>query len=215
VIPLTATEARVVAAIPPVEEALQRELGLARAEVRGRTLFAGFNLPTLNSNGIQGANVGALAANVIPTVARATLDRRLVPGNDAARQVAKVVAHMKDRGWLVLDREPTEAERAEHARILRLEAKSGGTNPQRTAMDLPLAQAVVAAVQSTVAYPVVQLPSLGGTWPLITIEEMLGAKLLTVPVVNADNHQHAENENVQVQFLWDGIETDAALMMLR
>jgi hypothetical protein len=33
--------------------------------------------------------------------------------------------------------------------------------------------------------------------------------------VNADNHQHAENENVPVQFLWDGIETDAALMMLR
>ena len=82
-------------------------------------------------------------------------------------------------------------------------------------MDLPLAQAVVAAVQSTVAYPVVQLPSLGGTLPLITIEEMLGAKLLTVPVVNADNNQHAENENVQVQFLWDGIETCAALMMLR
>ena len=115
----------------------------------------------------------------------------------------------------MLDREPTEAERAEHARILRLEAKSGGTNPQRTAMDLPLALAVVAAVQSTVAYPVVQLPSLGGTLPLITIEEMLGAKLLTVPVVNADNNQHAENENVQVQFLWDGIETCAALMTLR
>ena len=215
VIPLTATEARAVAAIPPVEEALQRELGLARAEVPGRTWFAGFNLPTLDINGLQGANVGALAANVIPTVARATLDLRLVPGNDAARQVAKVVAHLKDRGWLVLDRDPTEAERAEHARILRLEAKSGGTNPQRTAMDLPLAQAVVAAVQSTVAYPVVQLPSLGGTLPLITIEEMLGAKLLTVPVVNADNNQHAENENVQVQFLWDGIETCAALMMLR
>ena len=215
VVPLTATEARAVAAIPPVEEALQRELGLARAEVPGRTWFAGFNLPTLDINGLQGANVGALAANVIPTVARATLDLRLVPGNDAARQVAKVVAHLKDRGWLVLDRDPTEAERAEHARILRLEAKSGGTNPQRTAMDLPLAQAVVAAVQPTVAYPVVQLPSLGGTLPLITIEEMLGAKLLTVPVVNADNNQHAENENVQVQFLWDGIETYAALMTLR
>jgi len=156
-----------------------------------------------------------LCRNLRRAVARATLDLRLVPGNDAARQVAKVVAHIEVRGWLVLDRDPTDAERAEHARIIRFEAKSGGTNPQRTAMDLPLAQAVVAAVQSTVDYPVVQLPSLGGTLPLIIIEEMLGAKLLTVPVVNADNNQHAENENVQVQFLWDGIETYAALMMLR
>jgi acetylornithine deacetylase/succinyl-diaminopimelate desuccinylase-like protein len=43
---------------------------------------------------------------------------------------------------------------------------------------------------------------------------MLGTQLLTVPIVNADNNQHAENENVQVQFLWDGIETYAALMTM-
>lgn len=215
VIPPTPAEQRAVAAIPSVEEALRRDLGLARAEVPGRSLFEGFSLPTLNINGIQGANVGPLAANVIPTIARATLDLRLVPGNDAARQVAKVVAHIKARGWHVLDRDPTDAERAAHPRIIRIETKSGGTNAQRTPLDAPIAQAVVAAVQSTVEYPVVLLPSLGGTLPLIVIEEMLGTKLLTVPIVNADNNQHAENENVQVQFLWDGIETYAALMTMR
>ena len=215
VIPLTVAEQRAVAAIPPVEEDLKRELGLARAEVPGRTLFEGFALPTLNLNGIQGANVGALAANVIPTIARATLDLRLVPGNDAQRQVAKVVAHIEARGWHVLDRDPTDAERAAHARLIRIDAKSAGTNAQRTPMDLPIAQAVITAVQSTVDYPIVLLPSLGGTLPLITIEELLGTKLLTVPVVNSDSNQHAENENVKVQFLWDGIETYAALMTMR
>ena len=215
VIPLTAAEQRALAAIPSVEEDLQRELGLARAEVPGRTLFEGFALPTLNLNGIQGANVGALAANEIPTVARATLDLRLVAGNDAQRQVAKVVTHIEARGWHVLDRDPTDAERAQHARLIRIDAKSAGTNAQRTPMDLPIAQAVIAAVQSTVDYPIVLLPSLGGTLPLITIEELLGTKLLTVPVVNSDSNQHAENENVKVQFLWDGIETYAALMTMR
>lgn len=214
-IPLTSAEQQAVAAIPSVEDALKRELGLARAEVPGRTLFEGFNLPTLNINGIQAANVGPLAANIIPSVARATLDLRLVPGNDAQRQVAKVVDHIRSRGWLVLDRDPTDAERVEHARIIRVETKSRGTNPQRTPLALPIAQSVVAAVQSTVDYPIVQMPSLGGTLPLIVIEEMLGTKLLTVPIVNADNNQHAENENVKVQFLWDGIETYAALMTMR
>ena len=115
----------------------------------------------------------------------------------------------------MLERDPTDAERAEHAKLIRVETKSGGTNAQRTPLDSPIAQSVVAAVQSTVDYPVVLLPSLGGTLPLITIEQMLGAKILTVPVVNADNNQHAENENVQVQFLWDGIETYAALLTMR
>jgi acetylornithine deacetylase/succinyl-diaminopimelate desuccinylase-like protein len=215
VIPLTPAEQRAVAAIPSVEDDLKRELGLARSEAPGRTLFEGFNLPGLNLNGIQGANAGALAANVIPTVARATLDLRLAPGNDAQRQIAKVVAHIQARGWHVLDRDPTDAERAQHARLIRVDAKSKGTNAQRTPMELPIAKAVAAAVQSTVDYPIVQLPSLGGTLPLIMIEQMLGTKLVTVPIANSDNNQHAENENVQVQFLWDGIETYAALMTMR
>ena len=63
-------------------------------------------------------------------------------------------------------------------------------------------------------YEVVHLPSLGGTLPLVVIERMLGSPVLTVPVVNADNNQHAENENVKVRFLWDGIETYAALLTM-
>jgi len=215
VIPLTPAERQALAAVPSIEDELKRELGLANPEVPGRTLFEGFTLPTLNINGIQGANVGLLAANVIPTVARATLDLRLVSGNDAKRQVAKVVAHIEARGWHVLDRDPTDAERAQYSRIIRIELKSLGTNPQRTPMDLPIARAVVAAVQSTVDYPVVQLPTLGGTLPLITIEQMLGPKIISVPVVNSDSNQHAENENLKVQFLWDGLETYAALMTMR
>jgi hypothetical protein len=160
---------------------------------------------------IQGANVYSNAANVIPSVARVTLDLRLVPGNDAQRQVAKAVAHIKARGWHALDRDPTDVERARYPRLMRINPGKG-SNAQRTPMNLPIARDVVAAVQSTVDYPVVQLPTIGGTLPLALIDEMLGGKCIIVPVVNADNNQHAENENVKVQFLWDGIETYAALM---
>ena len=214
ILPLTPPEQRALAAIPSVEESLKRELGLARPEKPGRTLFEGYTLPTLNINGIVSADVGPLAANIIPNVARATLDLRLVLGNDVQRQLGKVVAHIKAQGWHVLDRDPTDAERAQHPKLIRLDTKSAGNNAQRTPMEAPLARAVVAAVQSTVDYPVVLMPTLGGTLPLIVIEQMLGTQLLTVPIVNADNNQHAENENVQVQFLWDGIETYAALMTM-
>ena len=95
VIPATTAEQRALAKIPPIDDELQRELGLAAREAPERTLFEGFALPGLNINGIRGADVAAQAANVIPTEARATLDLRLAPGNDWQRQTAKVVAHIE------------------------------------------------------------------------------------------------------------------------
>lgn len=192
---------------------LMKELGLAQTEVPGRSLFAGFELPTLNINGIQSANVGRLAANIIPTSARVTLDLRLVLGNDWQRQVGRVVDHIKAQSWHVLDREPTDEERLAHPKLIKVEVGKG-YNAQRTLMNLPLAQKVVAAVQSTSAEPIVRLPTGGGSLPLIIIEEELGAKIITVPAVNYDNNQHAENENVRLDYLWEGFETFAALMRL-
>jgi hypothetical protein len=36
-----------------------------------------------------------------------------------------------------------------------------------------------------------------------------------VPIANHDNNQHAENENIRLQNLFDGIETMAVLMMMK
>jgi hypothetical protein len=55
---------------------------------------------------------------------------------------------------------------------------------------------------------------MGASLPLIVIERTLGSKIITVPIANYDDNQHAENENLKVQYLWDGIETYAALMTM-
>ena len=192
---------------------LLKELGLKEPEVPGRSLLEGFELPTLNINGIASANTGRTATNVIPAVAHATLDLRLVLGIDWRQQVERVVAHMQDQGWHVIDREPTDAEREQFAKLVKVET-GPGYNAQRTLMNLPLAQAVVAAVQTTTVDPVVRLPTAGGSLPLSVIEEKLGAKVITVPAANYDNSQHAENENQLVLYLWEGMETFAALMTM-
>jgi hypothetical protein len=43
---------------------------------------------------------------------------------------------------------------------------------------------------------------------------VIGATTITVPIANHDNNQHAENENLRVGNLWDGIETMAAIMTM-
>ena len=82
-------------------------------------------------------------------------------------------------------------------------------------MDLPIAQEVIKAVQTTSPEPIVLSPSSGGSLPLYLFEKVLKANVVSVPVVNYDNNQHAENENVKVQYLWDGIEIMAAVMLIR
>lgn len=213
VTPLTAREKQAMAEVPNMETTLKAELGIARPDGSGASFMDLLMQPTLNINGIQSANVGPLAGNVIPAKTEAVLDLRLVRGTDVKRQTDRVVEHIRSRGYHVLDRDPTDAERRQHDRLIRVTIGTG-YNAQRTPMDLPLAQSVVAAVQSTSPEPVVLLPSSGGSLPLYVFEEVLKANVLTVPVVNYDNNQHAENENVRVGYLWEGIEVMAAVMQI-
>ena len=214
VIPLSASERAALAAIPDPAPMMQQELAFAEPESPTRTFLESITtLPTLNINGIVSANVGRLASNIIPTTATATLDLRLVKGNDSRRQTGKVIDHIRNQGYLVLDREPTDEERLANANIATVRSGTG-YNAQRTSMDLPVSQLVIEAVKSTTSQDVVLMPSAGGSLPLYLFEEILHTPPITVPVVNYDNNQHGENENVQIGFLWNGMETIAAIMLI-
>lgn len=122
---------------------------------------------------------------------------------------------MKSSGYYVTDREPTDEERMKYPKIIKAIAGKDGYNAQRTSLGLPIAKNVISAVKSTTNEQVVLMPTMGGSLPLLLIEKILNAKTITVPIANHDNNQHAENENIRIQNLWDGIETMAALMMMK
>jgi acetylornithine deacetylase/succinyl-diaminopimelate desuccinylase-like protein len=214
VIPLSANEKEALSKIPHIEETLKKELGIAEPEGNGKSFLELLHLPTLNINGIKSADVGELGANIIPTKAEAMLDLRLVLGNEVDKQINKVTTHIEKNGFHVIDHEPTDEERLKYSKLIKI-TRSVGYPAQRTSFDLPIVQSMVKAVQATVDYPVVLLPSAGGSLPLYLFEKTLNAKLITVPVVNYDNNQHAENENVQLKYLWEGIETIAAIMIMQ
>jgi acetylornithine deacetylase/succinyl-diaminopimelate desuccinylase-like protein len=209
--PLGDAEKRALAAAPAADADLRRELGLAQTE--GTTVLESITQPSLNINGMRSADVGAMARNVIPTTATATLDLRMVKGNTPQRQFDRLVAHIRAQGYRVLDREPTDEERRTHPLIATVTGGSGYP-ASRTPMDLPIARAIAAAVQSATDQPIVELPTLGGSLPLSVIEGALHSPTITVPIANHDNNQHAENENLRIGNLWDGIEIMAALMTM-
>ena len=212
--PIGDAERRAIAEAPAYDDELRSQLGLARTEGNGRSLLELINQPSLNINGISSGDVGALARNVIPTTATAVLDLRLVKGNDHQRQAQRLIDHIRKQGFFVIDHDPTDAERKQHALIAKVIARSGGYNAERTRMDLPISIAVTAAVQSTSKQPIVKLPTSGGSLPLSIITDHLRTVTMTVPIANYDNNQHAENENLRLQNLWDGIEIWVAVMTI-
>jgi acetylornithine deacetylase/succinyl-diaminopimelate desuccinylase-like protein len=212
--PLTVSEKQALAAVPPVDAQMKNELGFSKEETKGQSLSESIMLPSININGMQSAGTGKLASNVIPTTATANLDLRLVPGTDYIEQQQLVEAHIRKEGFHITHADPTDAERKQYPKIAKL-TLSKGYNAQRTPIDLPIAQKVIAAVRSTTKDQVVLLPSMGGSLPLFLFEKYLSAKTITVPIANHDNNQHAENENLRIQNLWDGVETMAALMLMK
>jgi len=79
-------------------------------------------------------------------------------------------------------------------------------------MDLPVSRTVIQTIEEAVGSPIIKMPSLGGSVPMYLFSDRLQTPVIGVPIVNHDNNQHAANENLRLQNLWDGIEIFANLL---
>src|SRR5262245_58119515 len=195
------------------DDVQKKEFGLARVDGGGKSLGELINLPSLNIRCISSGRVGEQAANIVPSVATAAIDLRLVKGVSKEGQVARVIAHIRKQGYHVVTSDPDDATRLAHPRIAKVVVNAGGYNAVRTPMDLSLAQNVLATARS-VRSPIAVQPTSGGSTPLDMIVDVLGTNTVSVSIVNYDNNQHSSNEDLKLLNLWNGFETHAALIML-
>jgi acetylornithine deacetylase/succinyl-diaminopimelate desuccinylase-like protein len=212
VVPLTTRERQAIAAVPVPDAEVKKELGLGWTEGSGARLNQLINQPSLNINGIRSADVAPNARNVIPSFASAALDLRLVLGNDPARQVEKLIRHIRAQGYEVLDREPTMEERLRFPRIAKV-THNGGYPAERTPLDHPLAISLERALKPQGG--LVVLPTLGGSLPLYLIRTGLGAPSVTLGFWNHDNNQHSEDENIRLGSLWAAIPALVHVMTMK
>ena len=209
--PVSDAEHRALAALPAVDRELRAELLLGATEGGGAPVAERVMLPALNVHGIRSGAVGREATNSIPTEARASLDFRLVPDQTPARVRARIESHLTQQGWFVTHDSVTAAMRLAHPRVIRAEWDSGYA-AYRLPLETPAAQAVRGALDELLGHPVLVVPMLGGSLPLSDFAAELKAPLITVPIANHDDAQHARDENLRLQNLWDGIELYAAIM---
>ena len=210
VIPLSEAEKKALAEMPDNDADLEHELGIAKPEGGGKKLAELIMEPSLNVRGLRSAYVGGQAQNVVPDRAQASLEARLVKGEDPKKKFEQIAGFIQKQGFFVIDHEPTLEERRTHARIAKV-VDEGGYRASRTPMDLPMSKAVVELVRAAAGKDTVVMPSSGGSVPMYIFED-LGLQWVGVPIVNYDNHQHGADENLRLGHFWRGMETYGAIL---
>jgi acetylornithine deacetylase/succinyl-diaminopimelate desuccinylase-like protein len=210
--PLTVSERDAIAQIPDMGPQLRQELGLAWNEGGNEPIIMRITQPAMNVRGIESGHVGEKAQNAIPTEALASVDFRLVPDQDPEKVQRAVETYITQQGFYIVTKDPDVETRMAHPRIMKLVwSASAYGRAARTSMDEPAARAVIASVEHTVGSPIIKMPMLGGTLPMYLFIDALKSPVVGVPLANHDNNQHAANENVRLQNLWDGIEIFAGI----
>lgn len=210
VIPLTSGEQAALAALPDIETQLRADLALGRTETSERLANAVMR-PALNIRGISVGDVGPRASNTIFPEARASIDFRLVPEQLPERVQEEVETYLRNRGWTIIHEEPGVAIRRANARLVKADWKLG-YQAYRTDMDAPAPKALEATLGKLFGGHVVMVPRLGGSVPMSTFASVVKAPIIGLPLANYDNNQHAANENLRLQNLWDAIDIYATLL---
>ena len=167
--------------------------------------------PALNVTQISYGGAGA-QRNAIDPEAVAGFDLRMTPGLTPEEAHAAIAAHLRAQGYELIDGPPTPEQRRAHGRLARLDWTGQGYAAAAASFDDPGVQRIVGVLRTATNNDLRIAPMLGGSLPIAPIGEVLQTPFVIVPIVNADNNQHAPNENIRMREFRSGIELYAALL---
>ncbi|KIN63534.1 Acetylornithine deacetylase/succinyldiaminopimelate desuccinylase-like deacylase [Sulfitobacter noctilucicola] len=150
--------------------------------------------PTLTINGFHGGYGGPGSKTVLPNEAIAKCDVRLVEPLTPDHVFERIEAHV--------------AKHAPNVEVVR----HNGMLPSKTPMDTPFAATLIKAVERARGVEPLLYPTVGGSLPDYVWTKILKKPAFVVPYANADEANHAPNENLEVVRFIDGIRTGASLL---
>jgi acetylornithine deacetylase/succinyl-diaminopimelate desuccinylase-like protein len=213
VVPLTAAERRAIDEIPNVDQKLLEQFGVAQSEHPDSRIELQHNRPTLSVVGLSSGTVGPGARNAISASATGRVEIRLVNGLDEKTQNERLVAHIREQGYHIVNAPPDIATRRKYPKIARVTPQGGGFPIGKGSMDDPRTAMAATAIRA-LDQRLVQMPTIGGSLPFSTFASALSLPTIGLAVVNFDNNQHAVNENLRVGHLWEAIDIFAALITM-
>jgi acetylornithine deacetylase/succinyl-diaminopimelate desuccinylase-like protein len=192
----TELEREALARLPVDENAMLRDLTLTHFDApTDRPYYERLAWwPTLTINGLHGGYAGPESKTVLPHEAFVKCDIRLVEAQTAEEIFAKVEAHV----WKY----------APEVEFIR----QGGMDPSKTPLDSPFVEPLRQAMLSATGEEPLLFPAMGGSLPDYVFTKILGVPDFTVPYANADESNHAPNENMELDLFIRGIKTGTAML---
>ena len=206
-------EARsIMSAVPDDEDKIRRSIGFSKPDQVANTYQESIQYPSLNVRGMKSGWVEKEVRTIIPSFALAEIDVRLVKETDPKRMVKLIKNHIKSEGYYIIDRNPTDSERAKHNKIITFNHRIGYL-AFRTPVNSEIADWLRAAlINGFGEEPIIKRTS-GGSVPISPFVNTLNVPAVTVPTVNPDNNQHSPNENLRVGNLIESVRTHVALLI--
>jgi len=180
----TADEIRMLEALPYDEEGTKRIHNVPRF-IRGLTgtplKLKHFFEPTCTICGLTSGYSGPGSKTVLPAVASAKLDFRLVPDLTPELVERLLRAHLERHGFSDIE-------------VIAMH----GERPSRWPADSAPARAAVAACRATYGTEPVVYPLMVGSGPMAQVCDQLGIPVVGFGSGNASSANHAPNENIRV-----------------
>jgi acetylornithine deacetylase/succinyl-diaminopimelate desuccinylase-like protein len=85
--------------------------------------------------------------------------------------------------------------------------------PSRTALDSPYTQTILRGAAAGLGEEPLLVPTLGGSLPVAEFTEALGIPSYGLPIANADERNHAPNENMEVDRFLRGVSGAAGILL--
>ncbi|MCO6386961.1 M20/M25/M40 family metallo-hydrolase [Aliihoeflea sp. 40Bstr573] len=196
VIAPTNYEREAVSRLPLDVDQVKAQLGLAELdEPKDRAYYDRVMFhPTLTINGLHGGYGGPGMKTVLPCEAFVKCDVRLVEPLTPEYVFEKVAAHV-----------------AIHAPDVEF-VPLNGMLPSKTPMDSRFAEPLRQAVVAARGVEPLLYPTIGGSLPDYVFTKILGLPAFVIPYANADEANHAPNENLEIVRFIDGVRTGAAIL---
>ena len=209
---LTDEEKKILAQVPDDELEIKKFLGIAQPDNVGNNFQESLQYPTLNIRGMDALFIGNEARTLIPATATAEIDIRLVPSSDPEKLIDLVRKHVEGKGYYIVAKEPTEEERMKYPKIAALQSSTSYLAFQ-TSFNSECGIWLAKAMNRAFGKDPIKVRTAGGSIPISPFVITLGIPAVAVPTVNADNNQHAENENIRVGNYVDAVKTFLAIML--
>lgn len=196
IIPPTQMELDAVERLPLDLDEFKAEIGLKQLDQPlDRPFYARLMFhPTFTINGFHGGYGGPGSKTVLPHEAFVKCDIRLVEAQTPNEILEKVAAHV--------------ARVAPEVEFIPLD----GMLPSKVPMENFFAEPLRQAIRAAHGVEPLEIPSAGGSLPNYVFTKILEKPAFVIPYCNADEANHAPNENMTLACFINGIRTGAALL---